>query len=98
MWSNYQVQKMVNIVGYIASFITIVYTAVGMPNQIIKNYKLKSAESLSLFLFVTLFFTFTSWVVYGILKPDWFICIPNALGAICASIIVYQIIYYGKNS
>ena len=87
---------MITVVGYIASFITIVYTAVGMPNQIIKNHKIKSAESLSLFLFVTLFFTFTSWVVYGVLKPDWFICIPNALGAVCAFIIVFQIVCYRK--
>jgi uncharacterized protein with PQ loop repeat len=84
------------IIGYIASFITIIYTAIGMPNQIVKNYKIKCVKSLSLFLFITLFLTFSSWVVYGMVKPDWFIGIPNALGAICAFIITCQIIYYKK--
>ena len=86
----------INIIGYLASFITIVYTAIGLPNQIVKNYRLKSIEGLSLFLFVTLFFTFTSWVIYGILKPDWFIGVPNALGGLCTFIIICQILYYTK--
>lgn len=86
----------IDTIGYIACVITIVYTSFGLPNQILKNYKLKSTASLSLMLFVLLFFTFSSWVVYGIIKPDWFVAIPNALGAFFAFILVCQIIYYSN--
>jgi hypothetical protein len=36
-------------------------------------------------------------VVYGFCKPDWFIVVPNGLGAIFAFVIVLQIIFYRKN-
>ncbi len=89
--------EVIEILGWIASIITVVYTAFGLPAQILKNFKAGSAEGLSLFLFTFLFLTFTSWVVYGIAKPDWFIVVPNGLGAICAIVLVCQIIYYGLN-
>ncbi|HJO95623.1 MAG TPA: SemiSWEET family transporter [Victivallales bacterium] len=87
---------MVDVFGWTASIITIIYTAIGLPAQIIKNFKAGTASGLSLFLFVFLFLTFTSWVVYGIFKPDWFIVVPNGLGAICAFILVCQILYYNR--
>lgn len=88
----------IDILGWVACIITIIYTAIGLPDQVKKNYKLKSTEGLSLFLFCFLFLTFTSWVVYGICKPDWFIVVPNGLGAIFAFIIVLQIIFYGSKN
>jgi len=86
----------VDTLGWIASIITVVYTAFGLPVQIRKNVKGHSASGLSLFLFVFLFLTFTSWVIYGVVKPDWFIVVPNGLGSLCAFILVCQIIYYGS--
>jgi MtN3 and saliva related transmembrane protein len=90
----------VNFLGWIASMITVVYTTLGLPAQIVKNFKSHSTAGLSLVLFTFLTGTFVSWVLYGIVKPDWFIVVPNGLGALCGCVIVGQIIYYQarKNS
>jgi len=88
----------VNILGWIASIITVIYTSLGLPAQILKNIRLKSTKGLSLFLFSFLFLTFLSWVVYGFTKADWFIVVPNGLGAFCAFVLVFQITYYSIKS
>ena len=88
----------IDILGWIACIITIIYTAFGLPVQIKKNYSIGSTEGLSLFLFCFLFLTFTSWVIYGFCKPDWFIVVPNGLGAVFAFVIVVQIIYYNSRN
>ncbi|MFK7825744.1 MAG: SemiSWEET family sugar transporter [Oligoflexales bacterium] len=63
-----------------------------------KNIDNKNTSGLSLFLFIILSFTFVSWVTYGIYKPDWFIVIPNGLGAVFAIVLVFQIFYYGRKN
>lgn len=82
------------ILGWIASVITVIYTAIGLPTQIVKNFKIRSGEGLSLFLFIILLLTFISWVVYGLAIFNWFIIIPNGFGGICSMILTIQIIYY----
>ncbi|MCF6766202.1 SWEET family sugar transporter [Thiotrichales bacterium 19S3-7] len=82
--------------GWIATTITIIYTMFGLPMQVRTNYKRKSTEGLSLLLFCFLFLTFLSWVIYGLLKADYFIVVPNGLGACFALIILGQIIIYSE--
>ena len=88
----------VDIVGWAATIITVVYTMFGIPVQIKSNYQRKSTEGLSLFLFSFLFLTFLSWVIYGVLKSDYFIVVPNGLGAFFAAIILIQIFQYKDNT
>ncbi|WP_151193860.1 SemiSWEET family transporter [Cysteiniphilum sp. JM-1] len=87
---------LVTTVGWIATVITVIYTLFGLPMQIRTNFKRKSAEGLSLLLFCFLFLTFLSWVFYGGLKSDYFIVVPNGLGAFFAFIVLGQIILYSK--
>ncbi len=44
---------------------------------------------------VLLFLTFSTWVAYGLVKPDWYIVVPNLTGAVCALIILWQFWKYG---
>ena len=84
----------ISLFGWTASIITVVYTAFGLPIQIYKNYQKKTAEGLSKVMVVLLFFTFLSWTIYAIVKPDYFILVPNAIGFICQTIILMQFWIY----
>ena len=93
-----EIENTTELLGWIACIITIIYTTLGLPAQIKKNINNQNTSGLSLFLFVVLSFTFISWVSYGLYKPDWFIVIPNGLGALFAVILVFQIFYYGRKN
>ena len=84
-------------VGWIAFTVTVVYTALGLPVQIRKNQRNRSTSGLSLFMSIALFCTFSSWVIYGLVKcpKDWYIVGSNAPGVACMVIILYQFWKYG---
>ena len=69
--------EIVDILGWIALIITLIYTGLGLPAQIRKNLLSRSTGGLSLFMTVLLFLTFSTWVAYGLVKPDWYIVVPN---------------------
>ena len=91
--------KLIDVVGWIAFLITLIYTSLGLPDQIRKNHKNRSTQGLSLPLYVMLLFTFSIWVVYGSLKspPDWYIVGSNFPGALCVIIILYQFRIYHRS-
>ena len=62
------------IIGVTASL----FTAASMLPQLIKVWKEKRAEGLSLWMLVILLTGLGSWIFYGILKEDWIIIISNA--------------------
>ena len=86
------------IIGTTATIITLLYTVLGLPTQIIKNNKLKSVNGISRFMSVMLLLTFTSWVIYAITKNDYYILISNLPGAICALIILFQFYWFRKQN
>ena len=88
----------INVVGITASIISVIYTGLGMPVQIYKNYSSKSTSGLSLSMMILLFMTLISWVVYGILKNDWYIIIPNFIGSLSVTVIFIQFWLYRKNN
>ncbi len=88
----------IDMVGITASVISIIYTGFGMPVQIYKNYTVKSTAGLSLSMMVLLYFTLVSWVVYGVLKTDWYIILPNFIGSISVTIIFLQFWFYRKTN
>lgn len=90
--------SIVDIWGWIALVITVIYTCFGLPVQIYKNFKSKSTEGLSLFLMIMLLFTFSSWVVYATVKQpkDWYVIASNFPGAVCVLIILTQFVLYRR--
>ena len=89
--------EVVDILGWIALIITLIYTGLGLPAQIRKNLLTRSTGGLSLFMTVLLFLTFSTWVAYGLVKPDWYIVVPNLTGAVCALVILWQFWRYGTS-
>jgi uncharacterized protein with PQ loop repeat len=80
--------------GTIAMLITLIYTGLSMPVQIVQTWNSKNTSNFSLFMLVMLYATFSSWVIYALkgmndeIKINWHILIPNFLGAVCALILV----------
>ncbi len=80
------------IIGALATAITLAYTCIGLPAQVRKNAQQKSTGGLSLFMYVLSFMTFSIWVIYGLVKAphDWFIITSNFPGAVFVASILYQ--------
>ena len=88
--------SLLSIAGWCATIVTTAYTMFGLPGQIKENYQRKSTEGLSISLFCFLFATFASWIFYGILLQNYFIIVPNVLGALFGIVILFQFFYYKR--
>lgn len=71
-------------------------TTIAVVPQIIKAYKTKEAEDVSLKMFLVLLTGLSLWCVYGIIKEDWPIIITNGVAVVLNSIMLYFILRYGK--
>lgn len=80
------------IIGVIAS----VFTTLAVLPQVYKVIRTKSADDISLQMFVCLLIGVGSWTVYGILKVDWAIIITNGLSFIFNGIMIYIKLVYSK--
>jgi len=72
------------IIGFAASILT----AVCMLPQLFKIIREKRAENISYGMLVTLMTGLALWVVYGIMKEDWFIVISNSFSFIVNTVIL----------
>ena len=86
--------EFIDVLGFMALSITILYASFGIFTQVIKNFKTQSTSGLSLIMIVLSCFTFFIWFVYGIFKPDIYIAIPNLIGSIITAIILFQFWIY----
>lgn len=77
--------NMTNLVGLIAEVLLIVSQ---LP-QIIKSFKTKSTEDLSLLTIVCVLLGLVFWVVYGLLRPDPIIVIANIMSIGMFSLVLY---------
>jgi len=87
---------MVDIVGWLALIVTLIYTCLGLPVQIYKNYKRKSTEGVSLFLIFFCGCTFLLWSIYALIKDpkDWYIFGSNFPGFIFTTGLLSQFWFY----
>lgn len=75
-------------VGYAAGFLT---TVAFLP-QAVKTWRSRSAEDLSLGMFLLFCTGIVLWLSYGLLRQQWPIIIPNALTLMLAgSILFYKL-------
>ena len=98
-FTKYKMEKLmdkIEILGWFALIVSVIYTSFGLPVQIIKNIKNKSTEGLSFLMFLMMFITYSSWVLYAFAHtpPDWFIIVPNSIGMLGALIIMLQFYLY----
>ena len=87
---------MLNIFGTLATMASLSIMLFGFPSQIIKNYKRKSTTGLSSLLIFLACCSYSLWVTYGFLKPDFFLIIAQTPSSILCYIILFQIFHYKK--
>ena len=89
---------MENFLGIIAMSLGLIVTLLGFPMQILKNWKSKSADDLSLPMWILFFLSSLTWVIYGYFResPDYFLVVPSLFGSLFTGIIIVQIIMYKK--
>ncbi|MDO8529910.1 MAG: SemiSWEET family transporter [bacterium] len=88
--------EIINILGTNAIVAGLLGVIVGLVTQIIKNYRRKSTEGLSFWWILLAFYSYVSWLLYGIFKQDFFLTVPQTLGSICMIIILFQFWIYQK--
>ena len=86
----------IELVGTIAAVITVIYTCLGIPSQVVLNHRSKSTLGLSKATTFLSWLTFCIWVLYGTLKGDWYIVVSNLPGVIFVSIILVQFVLYSR--
>lgn len=84
------------VLGNIATIASLVFVAMGLPDQIRKIYRAKSTEGVSFKTQITLLVCNISWCAYGLKISNGYILIPNAAGTICVFIIVCQFWVYRR--
>lgn len=82
------------IIGTVAG----ICTTVAVVPQLVRTWKTKEVEDVSLGMFLVLIFGVTLWTVYGILKKDWPIIITNGISVILNLLMLYFIVSYSDNS
>ena len=87
---------MADFLGGAATAMGIIVALVGLPAQIVKNYKNKSTKGLSISFWLLAYINCWLWLSYGSMKavPDWYIIIANIPFLCFASIILFQFILY----
>jgi len=85
-------------IGWLALFVTVIYTCVGLPTQIRRNYLSKSTSGLSLVMVVMLAVTFFVWLAYGlvVVPRNWFIVGSNLPGAVFVTVMLAQFWTYRR--
>ena len=84
-----------NLIDLLGFFAGICVTLSVIP-QIVKVWRTKKVQDISLLTFSMLTFGIALWVVYGILKNDLPIVITNGVSLTLNLIMIYFIIYYEK--
>ena len=83
-----------NIFGTLAAIASLVIALVGLPAQILKNYKKKSCEGLASSLIYSTCITYALWSLYGVSILNWFLIISQTPGFVLSLIVVTQLMIY----
>lgn len=84
------------IIGIIATIASLTIVLLGLPAQIIKNYRRKSCDGIAPPLIYSACCSYMLWSLYGWTKPDWFLIIAHTPGCILAFVLLFQLLHYKK--
>lgn len=87
---------LIGVIGTATTIVAVLVKFVGLPDQVIKNYKRKSTEGLSVPFFLLGLLSYALWTFYGILKGDKVVALGQGAGVLTMGVIAYQIWLYRK--
>jgi len=80
--------------GSAATCALVAYTCIGVPAQLLTNRKRRSTEGLSPWMVLLSWIAFVLFTGYGAVKPDWFVVVANAPGAVLLFLMLLQFVAY----
>ena len=83
-----------SIIGIMATVASLTIIVLGLPAQIVKNYRRKTCDGIAPSLIYSACCTYTLWSLYGWFKPDWFLIVAQTPGCLLAFILLFQLFYY----
>jgi uncharacterized protein with PQ loop repeat len=89
--------SLIHIVGFLTIASSLSVKLIGLPHQIIENYKRKSTEGVSTPNHATGLFAYICWTLYGYLNYDLVVILGQFVGILTEGIVVLQIIVYRKD-
>jgi MtN3 and saliva related transmembrane protein len=72
------------------------FTALSLLPQLIKLWKEKKAENISIPMLAILFAGLALWIYYGIIKEDWILIIANSISLSMNVVVVVLTLKYKK--
>jgi len=84
--------EFVQVLGYTAGAVT---SLTFLP-QVVKTWKEKSVQNISLMMFVLAATCQVMWILYGVLKEDWVIILTNSVILTMSLTMIFFKFKYGK--
>lgn len=85
-----------SVIGTLAMLASLVIIVLGIPAQIIKNYRRKNCDGLAPSLIYSACCTYILWTIYAWMKPDWFLVVAQTPGCALSLVLLFQLLYYRK--
>jgi len=95
---KFKKEEKMSTIGILAVIASLSVTVLGFPAQIYKNYKKGECKGLSLLLICSHCASFSLWLTYGFIEPDWYIVAARFIGCILIFFILFQFIYYWRKN
>jgi len=86
--------ELAHLFGRLAMSASLLVVFIGFPHQIWQNFVTKSAKGLSFLIIISACVVYPLWAIYGALKFDWYLIVPQTTGTILAYVLLAQKIYY----
>lgn len=85
---------MLNLLGVFAVLASLTIIVLGIPAQIVKNYRRRSCEGIDRKLIYSVSVTYLAWALYAWFKPDWFLFASQVPGFLLCLVMMYQFWLY----
>jgi uncharacterized protein with PQ loop repeat len=83
-----------SIFGGLATMASLFIIIIGLPAQIIRNYRNKSTKGIAHSLIYAAAVTYTLWSIYAWTEPNIYLAVSQTPGAILSFVLLWQIIHY----
>ena len=82
------------IVAALTLILSLLTKFIGLPDQIVKNYKRKSTDGLSFSYYLIAFLSYVAWTAHGLIQHDSVIVFAQVLGIVTTGAILCQMLVY----
>jgi MtN3 and saliva related transmembrane protein len=78
----------------IVGFVALIASSLGFVPQVVKTFRTKKAEDISLYTLILLITAASSWIVYGFSKSDFFIILTNLIILVLVLVLTFMKLSY----